>query len=73
MIELISYCIVGGCLLWTLGLVFYLCIERAQDEQELEEHELEHELELELDVWLDDFIFVILAGSLRRLVDLTWL
>lgn len=37
MIELISYCIVGGCLVWTIGLVFYLCIESAQDEQELEE------------------------------------
>lgn len=37
MFELISYCIVGGCLLWTVGLMFYLCIESAQDEQELEE------------------------------------
>ena len=37
MVELISYCVVGGCLLWTLGLMFYLCIESAQDEQELEE------------------------------------
>ena len=37
MFELISYCIVGGCLLWDLGLMFYLCIESAQDEQELEE------------------------------------
>ena len=37
MIELISYCVVGGCLLWTLGLMFYLCIECAQEEQELEE------------------------------------
>ena len=37
MIELISYCVIGGCLLWTLGLVFYLCIESAQEEAELEE------------------------------------
>lgn len=37
MFELISYCVVGGCLVWTIGLVLYLCIESAQDEQELEE------------------------------------
>ena len=37
MFELISYCIVGGCLLWTIGLVFYLCIESANDVAELEE------------------------------------
>ena len=37
MIELISYCIIGGCLVWTLGLVFYLCIESAQGMAELEE------------------------------------
>ena len=37
MIELISYCIIGGCLLWIIGLMFYFCIESAQDEQELEE------------------------------------
>ena len=37
MFELISYCVVGGCLVWILGLMFYLCIESAQDEQELEE------------------------------------
>ena len=37
MIELISYCIIGGCLLWNLGLVLYLCIENAQEEAELEE------------------------------------
>ena len=37
MIELVSYCILGGCLLWTLGLVFYLCIESAQGEAELED------------------------------------
>ena len=41
------------------------------DEQELDEQELEHELELELEVWLDDFIFVTLAGSERRLVYFT--
>lgn len=37
MIESISYCILGGCLLWTLGLMFYLCIESAQDVADLEE------------------------------------
>ena len=37
MFELISYCIVGGCLLWAIGLVFYLCIESAQDVAELED------------------------------------
>lgn len=37
MIELISYCVVGGCLVWTIGLVFYLCIESANDVAELEE------------------------------------
>ena len=37
MIELISYCIIGGCLIWDLGLVLYLCIENAQEEAELEE------------------------------------
>ena len=37
MIELISYCIIGGCLLWTIGLVLYLCFESAQDVAELEE------------------------------------
>ena len=37
MIELISYCIIGSCLLWNLGLMFFLCIESANDEAELEE------------------------------------
>lgn len=37
MIELISYCVVGGCLVWTIGLVFYLSIESANDVAELEE------------------------------------
>ena len=37
MFELISYCIIGGCLIWTLGLVLYLCIESAQGMAELEE------------------------------------
>ena len=37
MFELISYCIIGGCLIWNLGLVLYLCIENAQEEAELEE------------------------------------
>lgn len=42
MIELISYCVIGGCLLWTLGLVFYLCIESAQDEAKLEDVYRQH-------------------------------
>ena len=42
MIELISYCIVGGCLVWTIGLVFYLCIESAQDEEKLEDVYRQH-------------------------------
>ena len=37
MIELISYCVLGGCLLWTIGLVLYLCFESAQDEAKMEE------------------------------------
>lgn len=37
MFELISYCVIGGCLVWTIGLVFYLCIESEQEERELEE------------------------------------
>ena len=37
MFELISYCIIGGCLIWTLGLVLYLCIESVQGMAELEE------------------------------------
>ena len=36
MFELISYCIIGGCLVWTLGLVLYLCIESANDVADLE-------------------------------------
>lgn len=43
MFELISYCIVGGCIVWTLGLVLYLCIESAQDVAELEEICCQHE------------------------------
>ena len=37
MIELISYYVIGGCLVWTIGLMFYLCVESAQDVQDLEE------------------------------------
>ena len=37
MIELISYCVIGGCLVWTIGLVFLLCIESANDVAELED------------------------------------
>lgn len=46
MIELISYCIIGGCLVWTIGLVFFLCIESAQDEQELEEIYHQHAMKM---------------------------
>ena len=42
MIELISYCVLGGCLVWNLGLVFYLCIESAQDEAKMEEVYRQH-------------------------------
>ena len=37
MFELVSYCVIGGCLVWTLGLMFFLCIESTNDEAELEE------------------------------------
>lgn len=37
MLELISYCIIGGCLVWTLSLVLYLCVESANDMADLED------------------------------------
>ena len=37
MFELVSYCVIGGCLVWTLGLMFFLCIESAQGMAELED------------------------------------
>ena len=42
MIEPVSYCIIGGCLFWTLGLVFHLCVESANDVAELEKICHEH-------------------------------
>ena len=36
MIELISYCILGLCLVWTLGLMLYMVIENNQDIDKLE-------------------------------------
>ena len=36
MIELISYCILGLCLIWTLGLMLYIVIENSQDIDKLE-------------------------------------
>ena len=36
MIELISYCILGLCFIWTLGLMLYMVIESSQDIDELE-------------------------------------
>lgn len=36
MIELISYCILGLCLVWTLGLMLYIVIENSQDIAKLE-------------------------------------
>ena len=36
MIELISYCILGLCLVWTLGLMLYIVIENSQDIDKLE-------------------------------------
>ena len=37
MIEVILYCVIGGCLVWTLGLMFYLCVESANDVADLED------------------------------------
>ena len=37
MLELVSYCVVGGYIVWLIGLVFFLCIESANDVAELEE------------------------------------
>lgn len=36
MIELISYCILGLCSIWTLGLMLYIVIENSQDIAKLE-------------------------------------
>ena len=36
MIELISYCILGLCFIWTLGLMLYMIIENNQDIDKLE-------------------------------------
>lgn len=36
MIELISYCILGLCFVWTLGLMLYMVIESSQDTDTLE-------------------------------------
>ena len=36
MIELISYCILGLCFVWTLGLMLYMIIENNQDIDKLE-------------------------------------
>ena len=45
MIELISYCILGLCLVWTLGLMLYIVIENSQDiaklEMEMDTHAME--------------------------------
>ena len=45
MIELISYCILGLCLVWTLGLMLYIVIENSQDiaklEMEIDTHAME--------------------------------
>ena len=35
--ELLTYCIMGACFVWTLSLVLYLCVESANDVAELEE------------------------------------
>lgn len=42
MIELISYCILGLCLVWTLGLMLYMVIENNQDIDKLEEEMANH-------------------------------
>ncbi len=36
MIEIISYCILGGCLLWNVVLVIILMVESANDVAELD-------------------------------------
>lgn len=45
MVELISYCILGLCLIWTLGLMLYIVIENSQDiaklEMEMDTHAME--------------------------------
>ena len=36
MMELISYCILSLCFVWTLGLMLYMVIESNQDKDKLE-------------------------------------
>lgn len=42
MIELISYCILGLCLVWTLGLMLYIVIENSQETAKLEKEMANH-------------------------------
>ena len=55
MIELISYCILGLCLVWTLGLMLYIVIENSQDIAKLEMEIDTHAMEMDTHVkgkWL---------------------
>lgn len=47
MIELISYCILGLCFVWTLGLMLYMVIESNQDIDELEMEMDTHAMEMD--------------------------
>lgn len=47
MIELISYCILGLCSVWTLGLMLYIVIENSQDIDKLEREMDTHAMEMD--------------------------
>lgn len=47
MIELISYCILGLCLIWTLGLMLYIVIENSQEIDKLEMEMDTHAMEMD--------------------------
>lgn len=47
MIELISYCILGLCLVWTLGLMLYIVIENSQEIDKLEMEMDTHAMEMD--------------------------
>ena len=47
MIELISYCNLGLCLVWTLGLMLYIVIENSQDIDKLEMEMDTHAMEMD--------------------------
>ena len=47
MIELISYCILGLCFVWTLGLMLYIVIENSQEIDKLEMEMDTHAMEMD--------------------------